>query len=391
MRCLWITRQDPRPANSGEIIYSKGLLYSLAKVAGLEITVLTYQPPDTNSPQDSPENIHWEIAGPLPRRTAKHLLSSLPSDAARLGERVIQEPLSRLLAQKWDFLIVDQAACAWVLDWPTPLPPLIYLSHNHEAAIRPEIAAESSKPWPIKWIYQRDAARYARLEKRLLTEAALVTAITREDADEFRALVPDLETLVLMPGYRQEALTPPTPADLSQRPRKVVLTGAFQWVAKARNLEEFLSAADGPFQAAKVSLSVVGKVDDPGYFERLGRDYPWAEFHPNVPAVAPFLRDSRMGVLPDTLGGGFKLKALDYIFNGLPLAAVSSSLRGLPPEVCADVVKGDSHPELVEAIVASIDETETLSAAAHSNLSTLAGRFSWDDRGQQLANKMRKL
>ena len=39
MRCLWVTRQIPIPADSGELIYSKGLIESLAR-AGADLTVL---------------------------------------------------------------------------------------------------------------------------------------------------------------------------------------------------------------------------------------------------------------------------------------------------------------------------------------------------------------
>ena len=41
MRCLWLTRKFPDPANSGELIYSGGLIASFAD-AGAELTVIAH-------------------------------------------------------------------------------------------------------------------------------------------------------------------------------------------------------------------------------------------------------------------------------------------------------------------------------------------------------------
>ena len=40
--------------------------------------------------------------------------------------------------------------------------------------------------------------------------------------------------------------------------------------------------------------------------------------------------------MPEELGGGFKLKALDYVFHGLPLAILDDSAAGLPLDAGAD-------------------------------------------------------
>ena len=41
MKVLWLTRKYPRPANSGELIYSNGLIRSFA-ATGAELTVIAH-------------------------------------------------------------------------------------------------------------------------------------------------------------------------------------------------------------------------------------------------------------------------------------------------------------------------------------------------------------
>ena len=108
MHCLWITRQDPRAADSGDLIYTLGLLRALASTGRVKITVLTHY--GSRSSDELPE-IHWEIVGSIPEKTPLSLLTKLPSDAHRLGNPTSRSALGHLLAQeKFDRVIIDQAA-----------------------------------------------------------------------------------------------------------------------------------------------------------------------------------------------------------------------------------------------------------------------------------------
>ncbi|MEM9081603.1 MAG: glycosyltransferase [Verrucomicrobiota bacterium] len=392
MRCLWITRQDPRPRNSGELIYSNGLLHALAEEhPSLEITVLTHQSQTPTPSSASPPNITWQFTPPIPSRNPFHFLSTLPSDAARLGNPHMRKTLTHLLAQNWHALIVDQAACGWVLRIDKiPLPPLVYIAHNHESSVRSQIARSPDHHFLEKFILASDAQRYVQLEKELLAQSSLLTTITSEDQQRFRQEAPKLKSLVLTPGFQSNNTRPPELETLQASPRRLILTGAFQWFAKRRNLISFLEAAHPVFPSEKIELSVVGKTD-PAFFQELQSRFPWAQFHPNVPSIDPFLTDARIGILPDTLGGGFKLKALDYIFRGLPLAAVTDSLRGLPDSASLHAISAHTHPELVKAIVQRIDDLPALHQAAQSAFLGCQNLFHWKDRGQQLAQALAEL
>ena len=73
MRCLWITRQDPRPVDSGELIYSRGLLASLSACDGIELQVLAHS---GDRPAAEPiDRIRWHLPGPTPPKRALGVIS----------------------------------------------------------------------------------------------------------------------------------------------------------------------------------------------------------------------------------------------------------------------------------------------------------------------------
>lgn len=387
MRCLWITRQDPRPANSGELIYTLGLLKGLAKHPGIELTVLAHRGGKTTS--DPISNITWELHGEIPKGRLRGMASLQPSDSYRLGNPTMRDQLPRLYASgRWDWIIVDQAACGWIL---TELPTaqhtrVAYLAHNHEASVRKQVAADHAGSLPMRLALKWDAWKYARLEHKLCAAADLITAITPRDQEAFESEFPGKTRLVLPPGYDGPMVSTP-PRITADTPRKVVLAGAFEWLAKRRNLESFLASADAPFRATNIDFTVVGKAA-PAYFAALAAQFPWAEFHANVPSIDPFLTGARIGLIPEALGGGFKLKALDYIFRGLPLAALEPALSGLPLDPHLDVISAGSPAALAHEIATRIDDLEFLNASATRALEACRDSFHWADRGMALGQAL---
>lgn len=380
MRCLWITRQDPRPANSGELIYTLGLLEALTAQPDTEITVLAHRAAGTSSGGPS---VEWELHGKIPGGRLKSLLSALPGDAFRLGNPVQRQALALLLGKKWDWIVIDQAACAWALDMIVPGQRVAYLAHNHEAAVRKQVASDRGGSLPMRIALEWDSLKYARMERALCRRADLISAITPRDAAAFREEFPGKPVCILPPGYKGEAAEGDPREITAETPRRVVLAGAFEWLAKRRNLEAFLNAAAAPFQRAKIGFQVVGKAD-PAWFAALSKQHPWASFEANVPSVSPYLAQARIGLIPEALGGGFKLKALDYIFRGLPLASVEAALSGVPVDPKTEAIAAPDPESLAEAVAAKIDDLAFLNHAARRALDACRHAFRWEARGVTL-------
>ena len=384
MRCLWITRQDPRPANSGELIYTLGLLDSLSVQPEAEITVLAHLPA---KPCSGGPAVTWELSGSIPSGRLRSLASALPADAFRLGNPTQRKALAKLLRTKWDWIVIDQAACAWALPMIPHDAQVAYIAHNHETEVRRQVANDGSGSLPMQAILKWDSKKYGRMENQLCQRANLISAITPRDAEAFRDLAPGTPICVLPPGYGGEIPAGAPREITAESPRQVVLAGAFEWLAKRRNLESFLKAASTPFQNADIKFQVVGKAD-PEWFAELSRTYPWASFEANVPSVSPYLDASRIGLIPEALGGGFKLKALDYIFRGLPLASVEAALSGVPINPRTEAIAAPDPESLARAVAEKIDDLGFLNHAARCSLEACRHAFHWADRGSTLGKAL---
>jgi hypothetical protein len=86
----------------------------------------------------------------------------------------------------------------------------------------------------------------------------------------------------------------------------------------------------------------------------------FTRFHGFVDNLGEFLAARRMGLVVEQTGGGFKLKTLDYIFNRVPIAPIRGSIAGLPMTAGLHYLSFESMRELVQGVVAVIDDIERL-------------------------------
>lgn len=404
MKCLWLTRKYPRPTNSGELIYSNGLIRSFAKT-GVDLTVLAHDndeaPVGDGSEASSyrdEDHVEWRLGSPELGSRLGSLFTLYPADSWRLKNGGPEKALVEAIAnESWDAIIIDHAALGWALG---PIrerrkatgiggdPVLVYVSHNHEAKVRREVARNSSAALPRRLALRVDAEKYARQEEMLCREVDLVTAITPAEVEAYRDQFPRQRYLCLTPGYEG-----PFHADrviTAATPRRVVMSGSFEWIAKRINLERFLDQAAAPLDSAGISLQIVGKTDEAFRLAMIDR-YPGIDFVGRVPEMSPYLLDARLGLIVEEFGGGFKLKTLEYLFHGLPLAGLVQAVEGLPLQSPRHLILERDVPALIQSVIGIIDDLERLNAMRTEAFSLCREAFRWEDRGRLLHESLLEL
>jgi hypothetical protein len=259
-------------------------------------------------------------------------------------------------------------------------PYLIYVAHNHEESTRARLAAQY-RGGRLKQIFlHADAGKVAYLERCVVEAAHLVTAISPTDKALFAASRPGRPVLALPPGYdgRRLARRQISP-DI---PRRVVMVGSYDWIAKRENLRDFANVAAPAFERTRTGLTVVGSGG--AFVDKLRAEFPSIEFTGEVDSIYPYLDRSRMAVVPERLGGGFKLKTLDYVFNRLPIAALNRTFEGVPLVNRESVLSYADLPELVRGIVATIDDLPALNRLQECAYDSCADGFDWSARGKTL-------
>ncbi len=330
---------------------------------------------------DALGNLRIKPVTPAKRPRWRSIASDLPGSAWELASPEATATVKAKLADgPWHAVIVDHAAMGWSL----PLVkgagvPLVYVSHNHEASVRPAVARASKPRWKqplLRW----DAAKFARLEKALAAEAVLVTAITEDDAALFQQLGPGGPVLALTPSYDAAMAQPP--ALTGETPRRVMLLGRYDWVAKQENLARWAAEGVPVLAAADVETMVIGHV--PAALQaRLAR--PGLRFAGEQADLTDSLPRGRIGLVAEGLGG-FKMKTLDYIFHGLPMAALPGGFAGLPEGVVQNALEAPTPKVLAEAILAVIDNLPRLVQMQHGALAAAQAAFDWQSRGEVLVS-----
>ena len=227
-----------------------------------------------------------------------------------------------------------------------------------------------------------DAAKADRLEKKLVRQSNLVSAITAEDLRCFGGLD---KIVLLTPGYAGRHVACRKIDDAT--PRRALILGTAIWLAKQMNLIEFIAAADELFYQRQIELWVVGNVADHLQAKNHFRATRFLGF---VEDLEPIFRSVRIGIVAERTGGGFKLKTLDYIFNRVPIAAISGGIAGLPLTPGLHYLSFESMRELAQGVAAAIDDIERLNSLQQAAYKKCESGFDWSDRGRTLCDALRQ-
>jgi len=386
LRCLWLSAELPARPTTGLHGYSAGLRRGLA-AAGAGIDVLGLGPSDGD---EAPGVRRRPVAGAL-QGWSGSLTSALPAVSHAPATAAYRAAVREALAERpWDAVVIDHLQMAWVARAHPGLgrgrggPPLVFVTHNHEATVRAASAAEHPLWSPQGMVLRVDSRKAARLEAATVAAADLVTTITEDDADAFRAGAgtgrPEPGRFVVLPPGHDDPSVVPVPA--ARRARRVVMVGSFEWHVKAANLRQFLLAADPVLAAAGVELVVVGRVPEP-VLERLRPHLRATRFAGWVERLADVLGDARLAVVDEPVGGGFKMKTLDYVFHHVPVAATTGSVRGL--DLGEGMLEAPDAGSLARLLVAAVDDPDRLDDLAARAYRSAVERFDWLRTGVRLA------
>jgi glycosyltransferase involved in cell wall biosynthesis len=390
MRCLWISRHVPYPMNEGLKVYSAKLSEALAH-AGAFVRVLGFG--DTRDVPKDRARMEWVSVPGARRGTASALLNRFPLTAALDSTSAYRTLLDAQLREPWDAIVFDSYGSGWALDRckayrATSLGArtiLVHVSHNHEEVLWRSMARQADAGLPRRLALWQNYYKVRWLERRLLREVDLVSAITTEDEQALRAYRSDDHTLTLTPGY-DGAVAPERVIDASV-PRRAVIVGSFHWVVKRENLARFVEHADARFAANGIELVVAGDVPDDLKQTLLASSKATA-FQGFVKELGPFLAQARIAVVPELIGGGFKLKFLDYIFGRVPVATVDAAAAGLPQRLRDDLITSDDFEGLTQAIIDNIDQLERLNRIQSAAFDQARTLYRWEDRGLQLQQRI---
>ena len=87
------------------------------------------------------------------------------------------------------------------------------------------------------------------------------------------------------------------------------------------------------------------------------------------------------------MAAGFKLKSLEYIFHGLPLAGLNKAVDGLPLTSPEHILLTEDLGSLVDEVAGCIDDFDRLNRMREESIRICEASFRWEDRGKNLLNQ----
>jgi hypothetical protein len=165
-------------------------------------------------------------------------------------------------------------------------------------------------------------------------------------------------------------------------PRRVIIVGSFNWIVKQENIASFVKTADPIFKEHGIELDLVGEMPQ-ALVATLRARCRATHFHGFMTDFAPLLKCARIAIVHESIGGGFKLKLLDYIFARVPIAAVSQAVAGLSDQLQRAMLTNSSQAGLIYGIISHIDRLDELNRMQESAFSLGKSQFQWSVRGEQ--------
>ena len=304
MQCLWVSGDVPHPPAYGKLIYSAGLSEALA-TAGVDVFGLGLVggrrgravdrgvlEPGARRPCPSVRQLAVDAAEHDGRHHVAFRRVRAASRRTGLGRDRRRSPRDRLGRR-----------CRTSL---RPADRLHRAQPREQRAQRGRAQSEElASTGDSRSMWTR--SRRGRLERRLLERAALVVAITDRDACRFASDDPTTPVLVLTPGYDGPRRTERT-IDAST-PRRAAIVTSLDWHVKQANLASFVAIADPVLAKAGVQLAVAGGAPE-SFAAQIRRSSRATTMLGRVDALDELMDETRIGIVAEPLGGGFKLKVL---------------------------------------------------------------------------------
>lgn len=339
-RILWFHPRPLAPATNGGDLRTQGLV-AAAVTLGHEVLLVHPAGGDASGLDPALAQVAYERPRG-PAFVATKALSASPLRSPRITRR--SRIATAAAVGEFDPQV---AVVSEVMSWSVarrlvpPMVPLVYDAHNDETLLFAQLHAGARGPVD-RTTFSVDESRVARAEAALLRRAAVVAAVSPEDAVTLGARRPG-GPVVVVPSTVPLADEPADPATAGP---VVLFVATLDYAPNVAALHSLVTEVL-PSVAARqpLTLLVVGR--RPGRSVRdLADATPWIELHPDPPDVGPFYRRARCAVLPIRAGGGTKLKVLEALSHGLPVVAT--------PEAVSGIAVSDGEGVLIRAGVAEL-------------------------------------
>ncbi|MCU1785720.1 glycosyltransferase family 4 protein [Pseudomonas sp. 13B_2.1_Bac1] len=387
MRILWILPYSPWPATSGGKTRQFHLLRSLA-ARGHRITLLLHDKHPVSLADRQVLEAFLEQLIVLPRRplrSATTLLAGLFAPYPLLASvnglsGALQDTFNRLLNEHWDVVQIEHTYTFQPYEdaLARKSQPFALTEHNVESALG--AATYDRLPrWALPFI-RYDQWRYARWERRVMRQATQVIAVTDSDAQVLEKIA-GKPVPVVVNGVDCDhfAAARPDPST-----RRVLFLGNYEYAPNVDAIEwaldDILPKVWERCPQARMSVCGFGM---PASWRERWQD-PRIEWQGFVPNLLALQSSCSVFLAPLRHGGGSKLKVLEALAAGLPLASTAQGVSGLDLVEGLDYLGGQTASALADAVVRLLQFPDAAEPMGEAGRAYVRRAHDWSVAASQL-------
>ncbi len=389
MTILQLAPRMPWPLTDGGAIGIFNITKSLAEL-GHSITLVTFPLENKDETREAAEALSKYakvelVSRSLPARW-KVLLRTLFRGAYPIERRMMPEMFVRLKQilerERFDIVHLDHSHMGKYGLWIKQKYglPVVLREHNFEALIYERFA--STEPNPLKRLVAKiHGQRLKQEEIHFLNSFDAIAAITEADAAIMRKHAPNAALKVIPAGVDTEYFHP---RDLAEDEDRILWVGSLEWDPNYDAVRYFLTSIFPLIQKQRphVQFDVIGKNS-----ERLRRfAAPFGDrvqLLGRVPDVRDYLARSAVLVVPLRIGGGMRLKLLDFFASGKAVVATTIAAEGNLGRDNFELRIADTPAEFASSVVTLLVASALRKSLGNAARSLVEREYSWQVIGER--------
>ncbi len=242
------------------------------------------------------------------------------------------------------------------------------------------------KPWPMSWLYRREADKLLAFERRMTNEFDSTVFVSREEAELFRRLAPESSAKITyrIQGVDSDFFDPTIAYDnpYPEGQPAMVFTGMMDYWPNVDAVTWFVDNALERIRkrVPGAVFCIVGMRPTP----EVGRlaERPGVIVTGGVPDVRPYLAHAHAAVLPLRIARGIQNKVLEAMAMQLPVIATPGAMTGIQAYPGFEPVVSDDAAVLATAAARLLGTERRRDPGARA---CVLQRYNWDSNLERIA------
>lgn len=383
---LFLVHRVPFPPNRGDRIRSYHILKFLAERANVSLATLADEPLEPGAREELEqlcERVAIEqVSSCRWLRAAVNLLVGGSATEGLFASTKLRRTLdSWIRTTRYDAVVVFCSSMVQYLQLPglkSVRATIDLVDVDSQKFL--DYARESSGL--KKWLYRIEGHRLRTLEKSLPNRAPTITLVSEREADLYRTICPNDQTMALENGVD---LTYYQPRDIEAKPFHCVFVGAMDYYPNASGMKWFCRDVWPQIlnRYPEATLAIVGRNPPPDV--QCLTEVRGVEVTGTVPDVRPYVARATVVVVPLKIARGVQNKILEAMAMGKPVISSPQALDGLQAQTERDLISANSADEWISQINRLFADSSLRSDLANAARKYVESRHAWSVTLQPLA------